>query len=418
MAAGTRTLAEVLQYLKTHPPRVADAVIAERATQFLRRWGINGRHDRVSRPLVCMLRRGQARRAAGIKARAIWEAMAALRVVPGVPQEVLTFHAPTPRREANRAYYWRQQYEALRATLRGGALENEIKEVPMLTPAMIRWFGFERNPVFDEVRSSRDIWWGAQHKEAKGILIDAAESGRFVQLAGRRGSGKTLVAAAAKEELLQREDLILAEPSATITGVLTEMHLLTAVIQAIKRKTEGRDELFIEAQNAAKRALAMRYLLIQQRKANRKVVLWIDEAHELKAGTFLALKRFLDEMDGLGRRLLGIVLIGQHPDASYNPRARDLSEVTLRLQTYRLEPMQEEISDYLRFKIQRAGGSLAEVITPAALKAIAARCPYPLDANVLFAQLLIEAYDVHKEKPIGREHVKAAAEEDPAEAAG
>lgn len=153
-----------------------------------------------------------------------------------------------------------------------------------------------------------------------------------------------------------------------------------------------------------KRALAMRYHLVQQRKAKRKIVLWIDEAHELRPETFLALKRFLDEVTGLGQRLLGVILIGQNPETAYNPRARDLSEVTLRLQTFRIAPMNAEMPDYLRFKIARAGGTVSEIITPAALKIIGERCPFPLDANALFASLLIEGYR-EKTKPIGRDEV-------------
>jgi type II secretory pathway predicted ATPase ExeA len=335
--------------------------------------------------------------------------MVALGVIPALPREVLAERdAVLARKGASpwTQWYWRKKAEALQAKLGRGA-DQEVKEVPMLTAPMLRYFGFTRNPVFDEIKHPRDVWWGSQHKEAKAVLIEAAEQARFIRLAGRRGAGKSLVAAAVEQELKQRDDITLVQPSAVITHGLSELDLVSAVIQAIKRKTDAKDEVFPEAQNRVKRALAMRYLLIQQRRQNRQVVVWIDEAHELRAATYLSLKRFLDEVDGLGRRLLGIVLIGQDPEAAYNPRTRDLSEVTLRLQTYRLQPMNQEIPDYLRHKIQRAEGSIGDVITPAALKAIGTRCAFPLDANVLFAQLLIEAYD-NKKKPIGREHVEEA----------
>lgn len=415
------TLSEVRRYLAEHRPPVSDAMIARRATGILRRWGIGRKGETVSRPLVCMIRRGHAgKRHLHGKSHAVWEAMAALKVIPAVPREVLGERQDLLRRRGESkwsAWYWRKRAQALQVRLREGNAE-EVNEIPMLTAPMLRYFGLERNPVFDEIRSPKDLWWGSQHKEARAVLIEAAEHARFVRLAGRRGAGKSLVAAAVEQELKQREDLVLVQPSAVITHGLSELDLVSAVIQAIKRKTDARDEIFPEAQNRVKRALAMRYLLIQQRRQNRQVVLWIDEAHELRAPTFLALKRFLDEVDGLGRRLLGILLIGQDPEAAYTPRTRDLSEVSLRLQTYRIGPMGDEIPDYLRHKIQRAGGQVGEIVTPSALKAVAARCPFPLDANVLLAQLLIAAYE-QKEKPIGREHVEEAApEEEAAEAAG
>ena len=396
---------------------VTDVLIAERATAIVRTHGWTGSRDRVSRPLVNMIRRGASAGRRGLKVWAIWEALRQLKLIPALPAEVTAWTKSAGFRDRNpgSVTYWRDRFYQIKAQLAvGGA--DDVKEVPVLTPAMLRYFGLERNPVFDEIRHSKDVWWGRQHQEAKAVLIDAAEEGRFVRLAGRRGAGKSLVAQAVQEELRRREDLIIVEPSAVITGVLTETHLLSAVIQAIKRRVDGRDELFAEPQNPTKRALAMRYHLVQQRKAGRRVVLWIDEAHELQAKTFIALKRFLDEVEGLGRRLLSVILIGQNPEAAYNPRARDLSEVTLRLQTYKLQPMHDEIPDYLRFKLQRAGANVSEIISPAALKALAQRCPYPLDANVLFAELLIRAY-AEKEKPIGREYVTAVAPEDEAEVA-
>jgi type II secretory pathway predicted ATPase ExeA len=337
----------------------------------------------------------------------IWEVLVAMKAIPAIPQEVL---ALTGARNHTKR-------RALEASLRRAPAE--ANEVPMLTTAMLKYFGLERNPVFDEVQGERDIWWSRQHQEERVVLIDAAEGNKFIRVAGRRGAGKSLIAQLVKRELERgREDIVIVEPSAVLSGVLDQAHLMSAVIQAIKRRVEGRDELYVEPQNPTKRALAMRYLLLQQRKAGRRVVLWIDEAHELKAQTFLALKRFLDEVDGMGKRLLGAILIGQNPDAAYNPRARDLSEVTLRLQTYKLQPMHEEIPDYLRFKIGRAGGTVSDVITPAALKAIGRRAPFPLDANVLFAQLVINGFAA-KEKPIGREAVEVVEPDyDAAAAAG
>ncbi len=403
------TMKQVLAHLAAHKPTVPDGLIAGRATTLLRAWGNHGQRDRISRSLVCMVRRGTARRAGGTKSLAIWEAMVALKLIPGVPAEVRRgVDRPTPQHDASRAVYWRKKAAALEARLRGLEPDEEVKEVPMLTPPILRYFGFARNPVFDEIRSPADVWWSAQHKAAREILLDAAEEARFVRLAGPRGAGKSLVAEDTKAQLAKRDDVILVEPSPTLSGVLNELHLVTAIIQAIKRKVDARDEVFPESQNPVKRALAMRYHLVQQKRAKRKVVLWIDEAHELRANTFLALKRFLDEVAGLGQRLLGIVLIGQTPEAAYNPRARDLSEVTLRLQTLRIQPMNAEIADYLRFKIQRAGGTVSEVITPKALAMIGERCPFPLDANAVFAQLLIDGYG-DRVKPIGRDEVEALA---------
>jgi type II secretory pathway predicted ATPase ExeA len=276
----------------------------------------------------------------------------------------------------------------------------------MLTPDILTFFGLDKNPVYDEIGSEKDIWWSEQHKAALGVLVGAAENARFVRLAGQRGCGKTLVGELAKKQLRANATITLCEPSPVLSGVLTPTHLITTVIQAIKRRREERDEVFAEAASPVKRALSMRSLLVQERHAQRKVVLWIDESHELRADTFKALKRLLDELHG-GRRLIAIVLIGQHAEA-YNPRAADLSEVTLRMQTFRIEKMNTEIPAYLRFKIERAGGVVSKIITKQGLEAIAERCPFPLDANALFAQLLIEG-KADQVRPIGEDEVEELA---------
>ncbi len=404
------TTRDAVALLKRRPPTMKRTEIAARATELLSARGFSGKGGAtVSRSLASMICLGDAKGRRGPKVWAVWQALVDLKLIPAVPEEIRRWVASEPDRDRARASvkYWRERFYALKAA---SSDPEEVTEVPMLTNPMLRYFGLERNPVFDEILSERDVWWSAQHKELKSILVEAVEGAKFTRIAGRRGGGKSLIAQIVKRELLARDEVIIVEPSATIARILNEGHLVTSIIQGIKRKVDGRDEIFAESQSPAKRALAMRYLLVQQKRAGRKVALWIDEAHELESRTFLALKRFLDELDGLGRRLLSVVLIGQNPEAAHNPRARDLSEVTLRLQTFRLQPMHEEIPAYLKFKIERAGGRVSEIVSPKALEAIAARCPYPLDANAFFAQLLIDAYR-QKEKPVQRHHVESSAPE-------
>jgi type II secretory pathway predicted ATPase ExeA len=400
------TLAMVLAHLKKHPPTFTDGLIAAKATEILRELGINGPRDTISRPLVNMLRHGKTNGASihgtGVKGYAVFAALRRLKAIPGVPQEFLKWRAPlNHQRQTRENVHYRKLYYQLIEKLANGEVAKEVT-IPMLTPKMLSFFGLDRNPVYDEIQSEADMWWSDQHKEAKRELIAAAIQARFVRLAGARGCGKSLVGEAVKKELRARTDVTLAEPSPVLAGVLSPTHLISAVIQAIKRRREEREEVFSESANPVKRALAMRALMIQERDANRRVVLLIDESHELRADTFKALKRFLDELH-LGRRLIGVVLIGQHAEA-FNPRAADLSEVTLRMQTFRIEKMNAEIPAYLRFKIERAGGKVSQIITPSGLKAIAERCPFPLDANALFAQLLIEGFR-EGQKPIGQDEV-------------
>jgi type II secretory pathway predicted ATPase ExeA len=398
--AKTFTVKDAVAHLKKHRPSQSDKAVAERATAIFRKWG---GAERVSRPLVCMLRNGQTGGKGGMKNRAVWQALVEIGALPQLPDE-------QQQREANpQLVSMRRQLLRLRAKLRNR--DQEVVEIPMLTKPVLQYFGFKRNPVFEEIRSSEDLWWGKQHEAAKNALIDAAMEGGFVALVGKRGGGKTMVYSEVRDTLKRRDDVVLAETTAAIVGLLTEVHLMTAIIQGLNHRTHGRDQVYSQAHDSQSRALQMRYLLLQAKRANRKVVLVIEEAHELRAATYLALKRFLDERDGVGQRLLSVILIGQNAEPTSNRHTRDLSEVALRLQTFRLQPMHDDIADYLRFKIQRAGAKVSDVIQPAALKALAKRCAYPLEANSKFAQLLIDAW-AEREKPIERRRVEDNLPED------
>jgi type II secretory pathway predicted ATPase ExeA len=397
------TIAEAVAHLKRTRPRVKDGAIAVLATRILREQASTLPGEGVSRPLVNMVRRGKAKAKHGMKVWAVWQALRQLGLVPAVPLEVAGW--------TTRSKYYAKRTTRASPRAAAGLQRDDIKEVPVLTATILRWWGFDpnRNPVFDEMRGDKDMWWGRQHTEAKSVLLDAAARSQFVLLAGRRGAGKTLVGRQAREELRQDDNVVLIEPSPVMSGVMTVNHLVTAIVQGIKRFREQRDEVYAVARDPMRRTLAMTYLLRELRRDGRRSVLWIDEAHDLQADTFLSLKRLLDDVDGAGRRLLSIILIGQHPNLAYNPRQRDLSEVMGRLQTYTLRPMHDEIADYLRHKIDRAGGKVSEVITPTALRALASRCPFPLDANVNLARLLIEGYE-WKVKPIDRDRVTGVLE--------
>ncbi len=389
-------------HLKKHRPSMPDREIADRATQILRERGVIKNGDCVSRSLVAMVRLGERNQSRSWKTRAVWEAMKVMHLVPAIPEELRDEGAlKSTRTAANDAEAWQRKYLEL---ARRVGLEESVKEVPVLTPPMLRYYGFRQNPVYDEIRAVEDIWWGEQHKEAKSVLHEAVREGRFVRLSGRRGAGKSIVGYLVRRELAKQDDVVIVDPGSVITGVIREMDVVTAVIQALQRRIHGRDEVYPEAQSRAKRVQAMRYFLAQARRSNWRVVVWIDEAHQLRAETFLALKRFLDEVDANFRRLLAVVLIGQNLEVSPRSRVADLSEVTLRLQTYTIAPMNAEMPDYLRFKIRRTGADVKDVVTPKALAAIAERAPYPLDANAIFAQALIDVYR-EKDKPIRQEHI-------------
>lgn len=114
-------------------------------------------------------------------------------------------------------------------------------------------------------------------------------------------------------------------------------------------------------------------LLRSSRRAGRRHLLLIEEAHCLPTATLKHLKRFLELKDGM-QRLLGVALIAQ-PELrerlnSQNPEVR---EVMQRCEVVELEALDNDLEGYLRSKLVRLGLRFEDVFATDAADAIRAR---------------------------------------------
>ena len=248
-----------------------------------------------------------------------------------------------------------------------------LKNTPLSTAAL-KHFGLPRSPFIDDVQSRADVFQSMGTRYARAALLDAAEHHGFIALIGESGAGKTTLV----EELQERinddgRDILLIRPY--VLGMeendrkgktLKAAQIAEAVIYALDPQATLR-------QSPQARFRQMHEMLRASRKAGRRHLLVIDEAHGLPVATLKHLKRFLELKDGL-RRLLGIALVAQ-PELdtrleSTNPEVREISQ---RCEIVHLGPLDSELEAYLAHKFARFELKLEQVFEKDAFDAMRQR---------------------------------------------
>ena len=108
-------------------------------------------------------------------------------------------------------------------------------------------------------------------------------------------------------------------------------------------------------------------------RAGNRHVLVIEEAHSLPITTLNHLKRFLEVEDGFSR-VLSIILIGQNElREKLNENDPRVREVVQRCELIELPPLDSRLEDYIKFKFDRAGKPMAEVVDQGAIDMLRTR---------------------------------------------
>lgn len=236
-----------------------------------------------------------------------------------------------------------------------------------------RAFKLERNP-FDElsVQSSEDIFTTPDIRYVRETMFQTATCGGLLAVWGESGSGKTLLRNDLTERL-HREDrhTVIIEPCVlgmednNHTGApLRATHIAEAILRTVapgERPKQSSEARFAQVHQALK----ARYDSSQCGH-----VLIIEEAHSLPLPTLRHLKRFLELKHGV-KPLLSIILLGQ-PALRDTLSGRNLSvrEVVQRCERVQLCPLDNDLEDFLRFKFERAGKNVSEVIETSGIQMI------------------------------------------------
>lgn len=181
----------------------------------------------------------------------------------------------------------------------------------------------------------------------------------IVKISGEVGSGKTMLCRVLMERLPESVVIIyLANPS------LSREDILYALA----------DELGIPLPDNSRAATVMRALqekLVTLYAEGKQVVVLIDEAHAMPMETLEEI-RLLSNLESNRHKLLQLVLFGQ-PELNETLARSDMRQLRERItHNFNLEPLvNEDIAQYLDFRMRAAGYHGPSVFAPEAVKRIA-----------------------------------------------
>ena len=220
------------------------------------------------------------------------------------------------------------------------------------------YFGL-REPPFNIAPDPRFLYLNDCYQEALAALGYGIEARKgFISLIGDAGTGKTTLLRRLLDTVgPATKTVLLLNPTVSFDEILE--HILL--------------ELGVPPEGGRKLVLLQRLneFLLEHTRAGGNVALLIDEAQDLRPDVLEEL-RLLSNLETAREKILQIVLAGQPElDATLaDPSLRQLRQrVALRI---RLRPLsQPEVAAYVRARVERVGGTAAELFPPDALASIA-----------------------------------------------
>lgn len=252
--------------------------------------------------------------------------------------------------------------------------EGMLLQNTPITPQALKHFKLPRSPFVDDVQSRDDVYQSPAVRYARAALLDVAQNHGFFALVAESGAGKTTLAEELEQRLIDEgKDIVIIKPyvlamEATDTKgkTLRATHIAEAIAYALD------PQLKIKSSPQARFA-QLHQLLKDSRRAGRRHLLVIEEAHCLPLATLKHLKRFLELKDGM-QRVIGVALIAQ-PELrnvlhSQNPEVR---EVMQRCEVIELPALDNDLEGYIAHKFARFDLAPADVFEPDAFNALRAR---------------------------------------------
>lgn len=299
---------------------------------------------------------------------------ACLRANGATPAQLLALYAPQKEVGPGELQLTEAAPEAQDLNPETPEEETMLLENQALSPDARKHFNLPRNPFQDDVQSPDDVFQSPSVRYVRASLMDCANHHGFVAITGESGAGKSTLAedleerikADARDVLIIRPYVLAMEQNDAKGKTLKSSHIAEAIASALD------PQLKVKSSPEA-RFRQVHELLKASRRAGRRHLLVIEEAHCLPTATLKHLKRFLELKDGM-QRLIGVALIGQ-PElrdrlGSQNAEVR---EVMQRCEVVELEPLDGELEAYLRHKFARFDLTFEDVFAPDAADAIRAR---------------------------------------------
>jgi general secretion pathway protein A len=263
------------------------------------------------------------------------------------------------------------------------------------------FFGL-REPAFSLTPDPRFLWPSETHQEGFAALYYGITRRKgFLLLTGEVGAGKTTLLRAVIEQIPTEIEIALLMNTAELDGI--DLFKLIAA------------ELRLEGPFATKAdyLIALNRFLLMRLERGLNTVLIIDEAQNLD-GRLLEQVRLLSNLETSTEKLLQIVLTGQ-PELRDLLSTPELSPLRQRIALeHHVQPLRaHEIGDYLKHRVEVAGGRMEQVFAPGCEEifyAFSAGCPRLV--NVLADRTLLSAF-ARQEKPVRPDTLERKAKEMP-----
>lgn len=263
------------------------------------------------------------------------------------------------------------------------------KEKPMhisreeLTQKELETLGLGQSP-FDEIEDFENIYQSRRTADAIEILERTLSQRGIAAMYGPVGSGKSTILRHLIKRLRADARNMLIFPDCLNRENLDGSGIVLEILHALGvAKLPG---------TTLARTRLMRQELEQAAGGGKIPILIIDEAHDLPTATLVALKRLWDS--SYLHKLVAILIAGQgqtitrrgNSDDHYGlaqtlHHHADVREFTERARLVGLGSLGRDLPDYLAWCFARASADVRNIITPDALKIIAARASTPQMAN-------------------------------------
>src|SRR5574337_117145 len=254
--------------------------------------------------------------------------------------------------------------------------ESMLLRKQTLFPATRKHFGLFRDPFSDDaIQSNDDMFLSPDIRYVRESMLMTAKHGGLLAVVAESGAGKTTLVRDLEDRIVrENQPILLIKPYVLAMEdndqkgkTLKATHIAEALMAAVaplEKPKSSPEARFAQLHKA----------LRESHTAGYRHCLVIDEAHSLPIPTIKHLKRFFELELGF-KKLLSIILIRQ-PElkAKLSERNQDVREVVQRCEMVELAPLDGgRLDEYLKFKFDRQGKSIGEVIDPSGIDALRAK---------------------------------------------
>jgi type II secretory pathway predicted ATPase ExeA len=243
------------------------------------------------------------------------------------------------------------------------------------------YFGLER-PPFKITPDTSLFYDGGKRGDILAALVYAIHRGEgIVKVVGEVGSGKTMLCRMLQLKLPDTVEIVyIANPSVSAEDILFVIaHELSLPVT----KDASKHEVMHLLQD----------YLLQRHMENKQVVLFIEEAQGMPLDTLEEI-RLLSNLETDENKLLQIILFGQ-PELDQNLGEKSIRQLRERItHNFELEPLtQDEIHNYLNFRMREVGYTGPEIINTAVAKKVEQHSEGLLRRiNIIADKILLSAF--------------------------